>query len=177
MSRRAVWITFAVLGALALGAGLYFGERYRQDSDSVAGQSASTLLALSLPDEHGAQQSLNQWRGKVLVVNFWATWCAPCREEMPEFVRIQNELGGNGVQFVGIAADQVDKVQQFTRELGINYPALIGGFEAIELSRTFGNRLMVLPFTVIVARNGTIAYAQHGPLRRDRLKQIVDPLL
>jgi thiol-disulfide isomerase/thioredoxin len=175
--RRAVWMTFVALAALSLGAGLYFGERYWHASDPVAGQSASTLLALSLPDEQGAQQSLNQWRGKVLVVNFWATWCAPCREEMPEFVRIQNELGPKGIQFVGIAADQVDKVQQFTRELGLNYPALIGGFEAIELSRAFGNRLMVLPFTVIVARNGTIAYAQHGPLRKDRLQQIVGPLL
>lgn len=175
--RRAVWITFAVLAALSVGAGFYFGQRYWQDGDSVAGQTAGPLLAISLPDERGGQQSLSQWRGKVLVVNFWATWCAPCREEMPEFVRVQKELGPKGIQFVGIAADQVDKVQQFTREIGLNYPALIGGFEAIELSRAFGNRLMVLPFTVIVARDGTIAYARHGPLRKDRLQQIVGPLL
>lgn len=177
MNRRAVWIAFAVIGLLSLGVGLYFGERHWRDRDSLADQSPSTLLALSLPDEHGAQQSLNQWRGKVLVVNFWATWCVPCREEMPEFVRFQNEFGGKGLQFVGIAVDQRDKVQQFTREIGLNYPALIGGLDAMELSRTLGNRLMALPFTVVLARNGSVAHTQLGPMKRDRLQQVIGPLL
>ena len=76
-----------------------------------------------MPDVEGREQALGQWQGKVLVVNFWATWCAPCREEMPEFVRAQAELGGKGLQFVGIAVDQADKVRQFAQEIGINYPA------------------------------------------------------
>ena len=177
MKRRALWIGFIVVAALSLGAGLYFGDQYWRGDPPAAAQSADTLLALTLPDEQGALQSLNPWRGKVLVVNFGATWCAPCREEMPEFVRFQNEYRNKGLQFVGIAADNEAKVRQFTREINLNYPALIGGFEAIELSKTFGNRLMVLPFTVVVARNGTIAHTQLGPLKSDRLQQVIAPLL
>jgi thiol-disulfide isomerase/thioredoxin len=177
MNRRIVWVVSAVAAVMALGAGIYFGERYWRGGDSVAGQSAVTLLGLTLPDEHGTAQALEQWRGKVLIVNFWATWCVPCREEMPEFVRAQDEFGGKGLQFVGVAVDDREKVQQFTREIGLNYPALIGGYGAMELSRTLGNRLMALPFTVIVARNGSVAHTQLGPMKKQQLRQIIANLL
>jgi thiol-disulfide isomerase/thioredoxin len=101
----------------------------------------------------------------VLVVNFWATWCAPCREEMPEFIRAQGEWGGRGLQFVGIAVDQADKVRQFAGEIGLNYPALIGGYGAMELSKSLGNQLMALPFTVIIGRDGTVAHATRPAAR------------
>jgi thiol-disulfide isomerase/thioredoxin len=119
-----------------------------------------------LPDSQGTPQSLAQWKGNVVVVNFWATWCAPCREEMPEFVRAQQELGPKGLQFVGIAVDDVDKVRAFAREIGLNYPALIGGYGAIELSKTLGNDLSALPFTVVLDRAGRVAHTQLGPLKR-----------
>ena len=157
--------------ALALALGLYFG--LRQD----APEDASTLLALSLPDVAGKEQSIGQWRGKVVVVNFWATWCAPCREEMPEFMRAQTEFGPRGLQFVGIAVDQADKAEQFAKELGLNYPTLVGGFGAIELSKTLGNRLVALPFTVVVDRQGKVAHTQLGPLKPQQLRAIVSKLL
>ena len=140
---------------------------------SEAPTDATTLLALSLPDAAGKEQSIGQWRGKVVVVNFWATWCAPCREEMPEFVRAQTEFGGRGLQFVGIAVDQADKVDQFAKELGLNYPTLIGGYGAVELSKTLGNRLAALPFTIIVDRQGQVVHTQLGPLKSDQLRSIV----
>ena len=123
------------------------------------------------------EQAIGQWKGKVLVVNFWATWCAPCREEMPEFVKAQRELGEKGLQFVGIAIDQPDKVQEFAAEIGLNYPTLIGGYGAIELSKTLGNRLGALPFTIIVDRSGRVAHTQLGPLRDETLRSIVGHLL
>ena len=135
------------------------------------------LFAIALPDADGHEQALDQWKGKVLVVNFWATWCAPCREEMPEFVKIQRELGGRGLQFVGIAIDEPDKVKEYSTELGLNYPALIGGYGAIELSKTLGNRVGALPFTIIVDRSGRIVHTQLGPLREATLRSIVSQLL
>ena len=118
---------------------------------------------MTLPDAGGKPQPMAQWKGKVLVVNFWATWCAPCREEMPEFVRAQSEFGDKGLQFVGIAADSADKVTQFAQEIHLNYPALIGGFGSIELSRTLGNSVMALPFTVVIDRSGQRGAHATGP--------------
>ena len=134
-------------------------------------------MGISLPDIDGKPQALAQWQGKVVVVNFWATWCAPCREEMPMFVKMQTEQGPKGLQFVGIAVDQADKVRQFADEIGMNYPALIGGYGAMELSKTMGNRLMALPFTVIVDRQGKVAHTQLGPIKEDQLAKIVGQLL
>ena len=96
---------------------------------------------------------------------------------MPEFVRLQAEFGAKGLQFVGIAADDAEKVRQFAAEIGLNYPALIGGYGAMELSKTLGNRVMALPFTVIVSRDGRIAHTQLGPLKGDQLRQMVAKLI
>jgi thiol-disulfide isomerase/thioredoxin len=167
-----------LVGVLALGLGSYYGQRqFGIGAPARTGVDASALLAIALPDSNGREQALGQWKGKVLVVNFWATWCAPCREEMPEFIRAQTELGGKGLQFVGIAVDQADKVQQFAGEIGLNYPALIGGYGAMELSKSLGNRLMALPFTVVIQRDGTVAHTQLGPLRDAQLRTIVGQLL
>jgi thiol-disulfide isomerase/thioredoxin len=138
---------------------------------------ASALLALSLPDTSGQAQALSQWKGKVMVVNFWATWCEPCRKEMPEFVLAQRELGPKGLQFVGIAVDQKEKVEQFAKELSLNYPALIGGYNAVDLSKSLGNDLSALPFTIIVDRAGNVAQTQLGPFKQGKLRSIVEPLL
>ena len=164
-------VALGVFGVAALLLGAYVGLRQEAAPD------ASALLALSLPDAGGKEQSIGQWRGKVVVVNFWATWCAPCREEMPEFMRAQTEYGGKGLQFVGIAVDQADKVDQFAKELGLNYPTLIGGYGAVELSKTLGNRLAALPFTIIIDRQGHVAHTQLGPLKPDQLRLIVGKLL
>ena len=176
--RILAWAAMAVAGVTALGAGLHFGGfADRGNVTDLRGKEAGALFGVALPDAKGREQSIGQWKGKVLVVNFWATWCVPCREEMPEFVKAQQELGPRGLQFVGIAIDEVAKVEAFAAELGLNYPVLIGGYGAIELSRTFGNRLGALPFTIIVDRAGRISHTQLGPIKDAQLKTIVSQLL
>jgi thiol-disulfide isomerase/thioredoxin len=171
-------VAYAVAGLVALGAGVYWGRNAIEGSESAVGaRDASTLFALALPDSAGKEQSLSQWKGKVLIVNFWATWCEPCREEMPQFVEAQQRSGAKGLQFVGIAIDQADKVQQFASEIHLNYPALIGGYGAIELSKTLGNRLGALPFTVIVDRGGKIVHTQLGQLKDAQLQSYIHQLL
>jgi thiol-disulfide isomerase/thioredoxin len=170
MPRRTTLFALLIAGVLALGAGVWFGaSRLASDERS----SAAPLLALSLPDLSGKDTPLAQWKDKLLIVNFWATWCVPCREEMPEFVRAQKELGGKGVQFVGIAVDEAVKVRQFAGDIGLNYPALLGGYGAVELSRGLGNRIGALPFTVFV-KDGTIVHTQLGPLTGTRLRSLID---
>jgi peroxiredoxin len=172
ITRRAALVAGGSAALLALAAGVYFGA-VRRSAAPGAGADAATLLALTLPDVAGKDEPLAQWRGKLLIVNFWATWCAPCREEMPEFVRAQREFGARGLQFVGIAVDDAAKVRQFADEIGLNYPALVGGYGAMELSRTLGNEYMALPFTVVVGRDGTIVHTQLGPLNDDKLRKII----
>jgi thiol-disulfide isomerase/thioredoxin len=168
-SRRITLLVLAGAIALAGGIGLALWDHQAPD--------AKELLAISLPDTEGTQQPLSQWRGKVILVNFWATWCGPCREEMPEFVRAQQDLGPRGLQVVGIAIDQPDKVASFARELGLNYPALIASYETMEVAKPLGDRLLGLPFTVIVDRNGAVAHTQLGPMRPAQLRSILDKLL
>jgi peroxiredoxin len=96
---------------------------------------------------------------------------------MRDFIRTQKSTGDKGLQFVGIAVDNADKVQQFAKEIDLNYPALIGGMEAMQLSHSLGNELMALPFTIIVSRDGKVAHTQLGPLKQAQLDSIIAKLL
>jgi len=177
-SLRAIAICVAV-AVLALSAG-YATHVLLADGTVATGISdaddVEALWKSELPDVHGVRTSVAHWRGSVLVVNFWATWCTPCREEMPSFVTLQSELAGKGVQFIGIAADQADKVDRFAKELGINYPLLVGGMDVLDLSAKLGNRISALPFTVILDRQGRIAHRQLGILKPEKLKSVIAKL-
>jgi thiol-disulfide isomerase/thioredoxin len=176
MRATRVWrnVALGIVAAVALAAGIYAGKQALAPEGAA---DAGPLLAVTLPDLDGKPQSVGQWRGRVLVVNFWATWCAPCREEMPEFVKAQRDYGVRGLQFVGIATDDEPKVRQFAAEIGVNYPTLLGGYGAIELSRTLGNRVGALPFTVILDREGRVVHRQLGPLKPSQLRALIDTLL
>jgi thiol-disulfide isomerase/thioredoxin len=120
-----------------------------------------------LPDLEDRVRSVSEWNGKVLVVNFWATWCPPCRKEMPAFIELQEKYADKGLQFVGIAIDEKDKVIDFSDTYGVNYPMLVGDLEAIKLGKAYGNRFGALPYTVIIDRGGNIRFTQRGELPRE----------
>ncbi|HEY7760788.1 MAG TPA: TlpA disulfide reductase family protein [Burkholderiales bacterium] len=178
MSRAAqAWLLGAVAVA-ALVAGVLLRPTPRGLAPSPVPEAAgATLLQTTLPDLAGTPQRLDQWKGKVLVVNFWATWCAPCRDEIPALVTLQRELGGQGLQVVGIAIDQLDKVRPYAAEMGINYPILIGELGAIDLARQAGNELGALPFTVVLDRNGHAVRGELGRVTEAKLAALVRPLL
>ena len=171
--RRGLIVALAPL--IALGLGVY---AFRLLPEPAPGsRDSGTLMAVSLPDVDGNAQSLSQWRGRLLVVNFWATWCAPCKEEMPMFVRAQRAHASKGLQFVGIAVDDAAKVRQFAGEIGLNYPALIGGYGAMELSKSLGNTVMALPFTIVVDPKGNVVLTQLGPVREAQIEKLVTDFL
>jgi thiol-disulfide isomerase/thioredoxin len=134
-------------------------------------------LAAKLLGVDGKVLAFEQWRGKVLVVNFWATWCAPCREEIPGFIKFQAHYAAKGVQFVGVAIDQKERVAPYARDMGINYPLVVGGMETMEFARQLGNHATVLPYTIIVDRTGMVVANQIGVVRPEKLESIVAPLL
>jgi thiol-disulfide isomerase/thioredoxin len=138
---------------------------------------ADAVFAARLANLSGDTETLEQWRGRVLVVNFWATWCAPCREEIPVFIRLQRRYGARGLQFVGIAIDEREPVSAFQREFGMNYPVLLGGLETMELMRSTGNRTGVLPYTLVIDREGWVASRKLGGIKEGPLASLIAPLL
>jgi thiol-disulfide isomerase/thioredoxin len=171
-------LLLAGVGALAAGAGvLTHLWRIGVLGSAAAPGSGESILNARLAGLDGTAQTLTAYRGRILIVNFWATWCAPCREEIPLFVRLQQEYAHKSVQFVGIAIDQVDKVRQFAEEFRINYPLLIGGMDTLELSRQAGNKAGVLPYTLVLGRDGRIAVTLVGGISETRMREVLGPLL
>jgi thiol-disulfide isomerase/thioredoxin len=134
--------------------------------NTAAEDRLDSLPALRLPDLNGREMSSQSWAGKILILNFWATWCPPCLREMPLLSEAQEEYGDVGLQVVGIAIDRAEDVKAFLTANPVSYPVLIGGTEAIEISRRLGNRLQGLPFTVIFDRFGKRIHYQVGEVTR-----------
>jgi len=131
----------------------------------------------SLNDINGVNHRSEEWQGKILVVNFWATWCPPCRKETPMFVELQEQYASKGLQFLGIAIDDLSNVKDFVDTYAVNYPMLIGNEDAIQLAKKYGNRFGALPYTVIINREGTIVHAQAGEMLREKTEKILLKLL
>jgi thiol-disulfide isomerase/thioredoxin len=143
----------------------------------MTGEGVEQLPDFSFPDIDGVSRHNKEWKGNVLIVNFWATWCPPCREEMPLFVELQNRYGEKKVQFVAIAIDEPNLVRDFHDVYGLNFPTLIGGVEAIKLANTLGNRFDSLPFTAIFDPNGKSHFIQAGQVTKKTLLKEIETLL
>lgn len=159
-----------VVALVALATGLLF--QYQNAHSSVA------LPAFELADTQGVMHKSDEWQGKVLVINFWASWCPPCLQEIPEFVALQNSYASQGLQFVGIAIDEAATAEAFAKKLQINYPSLVSSpQEGIALSKTLGNGLNTLPYSVVVNRKGDIVYRHMGVFDHDQIVETITPLL
>ena len=133
------------------------------------------LPDIALPDSKGAQHKLSEWRGRPLLVNFWATWCAPCRREIPLLKSLRHELSSQSLEIVGIAVDSQDAVVQYTQRIGIDYPVLIGEKDGIAAIAAFGMDT-VFPFTVFADRQGRIFTVKVGELHRDEANVILNAM-
>lgn len=164
---------------LALMCGLMLPPSGQGASPTAAPPAKATMdiFNVALPDLDNKPRKLSEWRGKILVVNFWATWCGPCRDEMPEFMQLQHQYRDKGVQFVGIAVDNPQAAADFVKKMAINYPILQAEEVGLEMMPLAGNSFGGLPFTFIANRDGKIVATAPGRIAKKRLESALQPLL
>jgi thiol-disulfide isomerase/thioredoxin len=145
--------------------------------EGAASAAITRLMTNRYDDLQGRPLSLRQWSGKVLVVNFWATWCPPCREEMPGFSRLQGKYAVNGVQFIGIGVDDADKIQQYQKDFPVAYPLAVAGFDAMGLTEELGNSTQGLPFTLFIDRDGRLRATKVGLISEAEVERQLGEML
>lgn len=172
MSGRWVFLGVGVLAMLA-GTGLWLATR----APPVVGApriDGAAVLASTFQRIDATPESLGQFAGQPIVLNFWATWCAPCRAEMPAFDRLQERMGRARVRFVGLSRDDPSRVKRFLAEVPVSYPLLVGGPEVDALASALGNRVGVLPFTVVLDGDGHVIAQHVGAYSTDALTQAIE---
>ena len=136
------------------------------------------MTPFQLRDLQGDLHSLSDWKGKVIMMNFWASWCSPCQYEIPEFVHYQQQYGAKGLQIIGIGVDEKRKLANVARSLAINYPVLVlEPSVSRQLMSKWGNDTGIIPYTVVIARDGRIKYIHRGQMGQEEFDTYVRPLL
>lgn len=169
MSRRTTLIALLFAGIVAAALGIYTGHR-TTEPNTPADNAVAAFFDTKLPDANGAPIDLNAFRGQPVVINFWAPWCGPCVEEMPELSALAQEQKVKA-KFVGIGIDTAANIQTFLSKVSVTYPIAVAGFGGTELGRQFGNEAGGLPFTVILDAHGKITFRKMGRVHADELRQ------
>jgi thiol-disulfide isomerase/thioredoxin len=162
---------------LAIGLSTAFFMSEKTIEKNVNNSPTTELFATTLPDENGKPQALNQWKGKIIVLNFWATWCPPCREEMPELSALNTEYQDKNVIVIGIALDEIALIKEFDEENNISYPLLAAEDTGGNLAFNLGNDKSALPYTVIIKPDGSIAKTYFGRISKVLLEETLVKLL
>ena len=169
---------------LALIIALGFAVRYfmlNAQADDKGKASTQALFNATLPDEKGHPQALKQYAGKIVVLNFWATWCEPCREEMPELSKLNDAYKNKNVIVLGVAIDDVGAVGNFVKEnantIKVSYPLFAADMDGMQYATSLGNDKDVLPYTVIIKADGTVAKTYFGRVTKPLLEETLSKLL
>ncbi|MBU3599716.1 TlpA family protein disulfide reductase [Polynucleobacter sp. 30F-ANTBAC] len=170
------WIFILAIGFLAGALGM--GVASYQFRTTLAKDAAiETFLKQELRSPDGEVLPSASWRGKTLVLNFWAPWCPPCVEEMPELVRVQEKYRSKNVLFVGIGVDSPSNLRQFLLKTPVNYPIVLGGLEGSNWAKSMGNPSSGLPFTVLIDEKGSIKKVKLGKISEDELSSWLDAVI
>lgn len=163
-----------VIGVVFAAFGIYFGNQ--QAHADVPPTATRDFFAASLPDIQNQPQALSQWKGKALLVNFWATWCNPCVKEMPALSAMQSENKNPKVQIIGIGIDTASNIQDFSAKYKISYPLYVAGVGGSELLRKMGDPAGGLPFSILIGPDGQIKKTYLGSLKMDEVKRDLNSL-
>ncbi len=173
-------LLFIAIGFLGLSIGFVtnqlFNKRVIQPT-KVETSTPEYAPSFNLKDLNDKPRNSKEWQGKVMMVNFWASWCPPCLREIPAFIKLQEIYARQGLVIIGIAIDNKQSIIDFADPMDINYPLLMAEKEGISLAKAYGNRLSVLPYTAIIDRSGKIIYTHRGELTFDTAEKIIKPLL
>ncbi len=137
---------------------------------SIVGKTAPDFTLTQL---NGGQMKLSDYKGKLVVLNFWASWCSPCRAEIPAFVKIQEKYKDNGVNFLGVAIEDKENVAKFINEVPINYPTSYGVEEAYDVSAKYGNPDGALPYTLLINADQKIVESHNGQMSEKMLEELI----
>jgi len=167
---------FYLILIMTIGFGIFHFFLNTQSEDG-GNQATETLFAASFPDENGQPQDLEQYAGKVVVLNFWASWCEPCREEMPELSQLHTEYKDRNLVVLGMAIEDAAAVKDFLKETKVSYPLFAADMQGMEIASNLGNNKGVLPFTVIIKADGTVAKTYFGRVTKPLLEQTLKTLI
>lgn len=173
------YVGFAAIAVVAGSVGfLAYRQSIRPPAEPVARQSEmpEVLPAFSLQNREGTVQSIKDWPGKSMIVNFWATWCAPCRREIPLLNELNRTRSAEGFQIVGVAVDFRDDVLKYAADIGIDYPILIGEQDGIDAVTAFGVQAVGFPFTAFTDNQGRIINLHVGELHAPQAEVILDTI-